>query len=161
MILQKLFKGYWLLAIICICGLTSCGNNGCEETRQSYLTLSLKATGRINLSKIAILAIGEKGDSLMYSASKPTDISLALRPDTTFTQFQVITLIEDNGDDEQYIDTVSISYSTTPHFIDMECGCSVFFDIKEALVTKHLFKSVNIKNKSITNDENVHLILSY
>jgi len=164
MTLQRLFKTIALtitLTLTLMLTLTSCGNNGCEKTRESYLSASFKATGRLSMSSIYAWALTEKGDSLMTSATSPTEMEFILKPDTTCTQIRLECTINDSGDLEQYNDTLTLTYEHYPYFLDMECGCSVFFEIKEATVTNHIFKSITLKSKEITNDETVNLLLTY
>ncbi len=170
--------------------LGSCGNNGCEETRETYLYTQLTATGRISLTSLYAWGIGQQSqvsyvydtvrvqrddasvydsivqrevrvDSLMLSASSPSSLEFILRPDTNFTQIRLQCTISDNGDAYQYDDTLSVWYEAYPYFIDMECGCSVFFDIRQVEVTNHLFRDVILKQSTISNEESVNVILRY
>ena len=141
--------------------LAACGNNGCETTRESYLYTQFKATGRVSLSSVYAWALTAEGDSLMTYATSPTEMELMLQPDTTGTRIRLHCTVNDNGDPYEYDDTLSLSYESYPYFLNMECGCSVYFDISEATVTQHLFKSLTLKNNEITNDEKVNIVLAY
>ena len=141
--------------------LTSCGNNGCEKIRESYLEASFKATGRVSLSSVYAWALTAEGDSLMTTATSPTEMEFILKPDTSVTQIRLASTITEDDEQYQYNDTLTLVYEYYPYFLDMECGCSVFFEIKEATITNAVFKSIEIKNKEITNDETVNLVLTY
>lgn len=141
--------------------LSSCGNNGCEETRESYLYIELKpVTGR-SISTLYTYAITDVNDSLMATSSKPSNIELILQPDTTSTRYLLQMVVNDNGDLFQYTDTLTVQYDSFTHFIDMECGCSVYFDIKDAEVTTNTLRNVTIKHNQITNEENLNLVIEY
>ncbi|MBR0036713.1 MAG: hypothetical protein IJP70_03625 [Bacteroidales bacterium] len=173
-----------------ICLLTpSCGNNGCEETRETYLYTELKATTGMSLTSLRAWGIGQQHqttyvtdtfqvvkpdttydsiavhpvmvDSLMLSESSPTALEFILRPDTNFTRIRLQCIASDNGDEFQFDDTLSIWYEAVPYFLDMECGCSMYFSIRDAQVTQHLFKNIILRKSEITNEETVNLILQY
>ena len=88
-------------------------------------------------------------------------LEFILRPDTTFTQIRMQCTVNDNGDLFQYDDTLSIRYEVFPYFIDMECGCSMFFTIQDVEVTRNLFNNIILKQAEITNNEAVNIILQY
>ena len=162
MTLQRLSKPAAIVVLAnALMLLPSCGNNGCEETRESYFSATLTATGRISLTKLYAWALTANGDSLMTSASSPTSLELMLRPDTTETRIRLQCTIDDSGDEYQYDDTLTIGYQPNPYFLDMECGCSMFYDITEVSVTDHLFKGITINNSEITNEETVNITLTY
>ncbi|MBO7378567.1 MAG: hypothetical protein J6U31_02310 [Bacteroidales bacterium] len=149
----------WLLGFGLLAA--SCGNNGCEETRESYLYAQLKATTGVSLTKLYAWGLGFETDSLMLSESSPSSLEFILRPDTTFTQIRMQCTVNDNGDLFQYDDTLSIRYEVFPYFIDMECGCSMFFTIQDVEVTRNLFNNIILKQAEITNNEAVNIILQY
>lgn len=159
MILQKLFKLGLTLALGLT--LTSCGNNGCEKTRESIMKATFKATGKINMVSINAWALTAEGDSLMTLANAPTEMEFILKPDTTFTQIRLACTINEDDDLFQFDDTLMIKYEYYPYFLDMECGCSIYFNIQEATITNNVFKSIKLKNNEITNEEKVNIELTY
>ncbi len=179
-----------IAALAGICLLTpSCGNNGCEETRESYLYTQLTATSGMTLNTLYAWGIGQQGgtgyvydtievvtadttydsiavstvvvDSLMLSESSPTSLELILDPDTTYTEIRLEGWVDDNGDEYIYNDTLRIWYESYAYFLDMECGCSMYFTIHDAQITQHLFKNIILKKTEVTNDETTNLILQY
>lgn len=142
-------------------GFSSCGNNGCEETRETFLYVDLKpVTGR-TISTLYTYAITNEADSLMSVDTKPNNLELILEPGVSSTQFMLLMTINDNGDLYQYADTLTVSYESFAHFIDMECGCSIYFDILDAQVTNQTLRGVTIKHSQITNEENINLTIEY
>lgn len=148
-----LLASSWLLA--------SCGNNGCEETRESYLCVNLKATGRIELKALNVWALTDDGDSLKIKVKTPTDLELNLKPDTTVTRFRLQCIFDDLGDDYQTNDTLIVRYTSFPYYLNMECGCSMFYAIEEVSITDHLFKNLTLESNEISNEEKTNIILKY
>lgn len=160
MTLQKLYKHLFFL-VLTIVLLCSC-NNGCEQTRETVLIADLKPTGRLSITRINVWAVDcGGGDSLIMNIKDPSNLHFILRPDSTVSQFYLNCQVNDNGDLFSYQDTLRFQYETNPYFLDMECGCSMFFHILEADVTNNLFRSITIKNNEITNEENINIILTY
>jgi len=160
MTLQKLFNALAVTLALTLT-LTACGNNGCEEIRETYLLASVKATGRLSMSSINAWALTEQGDSLMSSFSAPTEMEFILKPDTICTKIRLECTIDDSGDQYKENDTLTVVYNHYPYFLDMECGCSVFFEINDASITNHIFKGITLKNKEITNEETTNIELTY
>jgi hypothetical protein len=160
-----------LSTLLCAAGitaaavLTSCGSNGCEETRESYCTVQLRSTTQTTLQSVSVWALSDRfadGDSLMISGeSSPTELSIILNPDTTETRLR----IQFNGraDNEalQLEDTLTLTYEPYPYFIDMECGCSVRFELIDASSTYNFIQDVYLKQTTITNEAAVNLLIEY
>lgn len=113
------------------------------------------------MSSINAWVLTDQGDSLMTIATSPTEMEFILKPDTTCTKIRLECTINDSGDLYQSDDTLTITYEYYPYFLDMECGCSLFFDIQEATITNHVFKGITLKNKEITNEEKTNIELTY
>ncbi len=113
------------------------------------------------MSSVNAWALTAEGDSLMTTAKAPTEMEFILKPDTICTQIRLECTIDDSGDLEQCNDTLTLIYESYPYFLDMECGCSVFFDIQEATITHNVFKSIKLKNSHINNEEKVNIELAY
>jgi hypothetical protein len=98
---------------------------------------------------------------MISGESSPTELSLILDPDTTETRLR----IQFNGraDNEalQLEDTLTLRYEPYAYFIDMECGCSVRFELKEVTSTYNFIQDVFLKQTTITNDPAVNLLLEY
>jgi hypothetical protein len=153
-----------LTTAVGIATLGSC-SNGCEETRESYCTAQLKATTQTTLQSVSVWALSDRftdGDSLMISGeSSPTELSLILDPDTTVTRLR----LQFNGraDNEalQLDDTLTLRYEPYAHFIDMECGCTVYFDLQEATSTYNFIQDIFLKQTTITNEAAVNVLIEY
>lgn len=144
-----------------VVALPSCGNNGCEEDRETFLSVQLRTSGHLNLISVKAWGIGHQSDSLMMQVSRPTDLEFILQPDKDFCELRLETIVDDNGDQFQYTDTLRVSYKPQPYFLDMECGCSMFFTLNDASVTNHLFREVTMRDKEITNHAKTNLVLQY
>jgi hypothetical protein len=110
MTLQRLsdhFRPFRLLAgiLLLIPLLSSCGNNGCEETRESVLLVQLKPTRGLSLYSLSAWGITAEGDSIpmLSNVSSPTEAEFTLQPDTTFTQIQLHCIVNDTGEYETAI----------------------------------------------------------
>jgi hypothetical protein len=158
------FPIVFLLSSLTLLAITAC-SNGCEETRESYCTAQLKATTQTTLQSVSVWALSDRftdGDSLMISGeSSPTELSLILDPDTTATQLR----IQFNGraDNEaiQLVDTLTLRYEPYTHFIDMECGCTVYFDLQEVTSTYNFIQDIYLKQTTITNEVAVNVLIEY
>ena len=82
-------------------------------------------------------------------------------PISTYTQILLHCVVNDTGEYETSDNALHLSYRHHPYFLDMECGCAIYFDIDSAWVTGSLFQQVKLKNAHITNEENVNIILEY
>ena len=180
MILQRLYKHTAGRKVVCLCLsaltglLCSCGNNGCEETRESYLLVQLKSTHGLTLNSLTAWGLTDNGDSLAISQTgSPTEIELTLQPDSTYTQILLQCIASELGERSQYDSKLHIWYKGEPYFLDMECGCTMHYQIDSARIetlkrnttielgNDTLFHACTIKNKNITNEENINIILEY
>lgn len=161
----------------------ACGNNGCEEVRETFCYAEVTATSGLVMTHVDVWGIGHRPDTvvnatydrendttvrdtvladvLMLTASNPKSLEFILRPDTNATSLRLKMTINDNGDFEQYEDTIHLRYTTTPYFLNMECGCSAFFTLEEVSATQHILKKVTLKGREITNEESVNLLIEY
>lgn len=150
--------------------IASCGNNGCEQTREVYCLADLSSLSGAKINQLYAYGIGQGGstdsvgaaiDDIMLSESSPTSLEFILNPDTTFTDIRLQFNITLDGDSFQHEDTLHFSYDAHPFFLDMECGCSVFFTLNEISSTNNFIRNVSIKRKEITNEENINIIIEY
>lgn len=149
-----------VLSLGLMLSLTSC-NNGCEETRETYLYASLKATSKAKITGLNLWTPTAQGDSLMLAINNPNAFELELCPDSSKLEVYILSKVTLNKQDSIYTDTLWVEYDSYPYFINMECGCSVYYDIKKINCTNHLFTEMEIKNQQITNEENVNIVLTY
>lgn len=152
---------FWVL-------LTSC-SNGCEETRESYCLADLTSSSGAKINLLYAYGIGQGGvqdstsveDEVMLTASSPSSLEFILNPDTTFTDIRLQMNITLDGDAFQYTDTLHFEYIPHPYFLDMECGCSMYFSLNNVTSTNNFIRSVTLKRKEITNEENTNIIIEY
>lgn len=168
--MKKVF--YTILPIIiATIGAASCGNNGCEEIRESYCFADLLSTSGAKINQLYAYGLGQYEtvigedtvlvDREMLSLSSPKNLEFILNPDSTVTDIRLQMNITLDGDQFQYNDTLHIEYNSHPYFLDMECGCSMYFTLKEVTYTNNFLRSVTIKRNEITNEENINLIIEY
>lgn len=171
--------------------LVSCGSNGCEETRQAYCIVEMKATGSARITQLYVWGIGQMGqhvvhtdsvftvdpetgrrdttlvsastavDSLMYATTSPDQLELLLRPDTTETRLLFLATVRQEDETKQLSDTLTLLYDASPYFLDMECGCSIRYQLHGLSSTHHLIRDARITNDIITNTEHVNIRIEY
>lgn len=174
------------LLLLQIALLTNCGSGGCEETRESFCVCDLRSISGAALRSISVWGIGQfhalhpdstvtdtlsddpifpgpvSPDSLMIdSEASPTNISLILNPDTTATRLRILFTGTADNEAFQYEDTLTIRYEAYPYFLDMECGCSIYFTLHEVASTGHFIQEAFIKKNEITNEEAINVVIEY
>lgn len=155
-------------SIVVFCG---CGNNGCEEIRESFCLADLSSLSGATINKMVVFGIGQGGgakdttgiaqDKEMINTSRPKNLEFILNPDSTVTDIRLLMNITLNGDQFQYEDTIHFVYEPHPYFLDMECGCSMYFSLEDVSSTNNFIRSIIIKNKEITNEESLNIIIEY
>jgi hypothetical protein len=150
------------LPLLALCA--SC-SNGCETTREAYCTCELRSTTNTTLRSLSVWALSDRfegGDSIMIDGeSSPTSISLILDPDATETRLRIQFNATADHESLQETDTLTLRYEPYPYFIDMECGCSVHFELKEAECTYHFLQDLYLTNATVTNDQTINIRLEY
>ncbi len=174
------------LFLLQIALLSACGSGGCEQTRESFCVCDLKSISGASLHSISVWGIGQyhathpdsaavdtvpddpllpepaDRDSIMIDGeTSPTNISLILNPDTTATRLRILFTGTADNEAFQYEDTMTIRYEAYPYFLDMECGCSVYFTLHEVTTTGHFIQEASIKKNEITNEEAINLVIEY
>lgn len=166
--------------------LTACGAGGCEETRESFCVCDLRSISGASLRSISVWGIGQfhvahpdstvtdadpdnpqfpesaGNDSIMIDGeTSPSNISLILNPDTTATSLRILFTGTADNEAFQYEDTLTIRYEAYPYFLDMECGCSVYFTLHDVAATGNFIQEVYIKKNEITNEEAINIVIEY
>lgn len=156
--------------MIAAAGLTSCGNNGCEEVRESYCLATFESRTGSKLTSLDAWGLGQISDKsndsitytdLMLALTSPSEMEIKLNPNDTITRLYMEIKSSYYGTVTKYTDTLTIRYQVDPYFIDMECGCTVYFTISSAEVSGNFFQLVNIRNKTVTNETSTNLQLEY
>ena len=154
------------LALIGAVLFSSCAGNGCEENREAYCVAEFRGVSGATLSRMSVWGIGQglatgSSDSLMYSGAPAANIEWMLDPDTTSTRLRILFTGVVDREQVQVIDTLTFTYKAEPYFLNMECGCSVFYQLEELTSTNHFIYDARIVRREITNEENIHLLIEY
>lgn len=109
-----------------------------------------------------LIVAADGGDSLMIDGeTSPTNIALILNPDTTVTALRILFTGVELNEPFQAYDTLVVRYEPYPYFLDMECGCSVYFTLREVATTGRFIQNAYIKKSEITNEEAINIVLEY
>lgn len=150
---------------------SSCGNNGCEEIRESFCLAELSSTSGAKIDQLYAYGIGRGGgekdsagvatDSIMFEENNPKSLEFILNPNSATTDIRLQMNITLDGDKYQYCDTIHFLYEPHPFFLNMDCGCSMYFSLQEVTCTNNFLRGVTIKRNEITNEENTNLTIEY
>ena len=151
--------------------ISGCGNNGCEEVRESFCYAQMTSLSGAKINNLYAFGIGQGGgevdttgvaaDKEMLNASNPSSLEFILNPDSTVTDIRLKMNITLDGDQFQHEDTIHFVYDPHPYFINMDCGCSMYFSLQEVTFTKNFLRNITIKNNEVTNEQNINLIIEY
>lgn len=169
--LQKRSNIFLLLIgmALSVLGVASC-DNGCEQMRESYMHISFTGTTSRTLRSINIDAHGRKeglamsdSTTLQYTlpVNKFDNIELELNPNDSLVTLVLRCEYQDYGDKFLANDTVRIAYSVNGRFLDMECGCTVDYNITDVRFTKNLLEEVKITDPLVFTESGINLELIY
>jgi len=141
-----------------VLSLVSCGSDGCSETRETFCYAVVE-------SKIGTVGSNMyvwNNDTLIASASNPSSFECILNPSSDQTTLHIqLTIADTDSTAVQLDDTLLLRYEAVPYLLNMECGCSVYFNLHEVKTTHHFIKEITLLNKEITNEEDVNLRIEY
>lgn len=149
--------------------IASC-DNGCEQMRESFMRISFVGTTSRTLRTLEINAHGRRegvalsdSTTLQYTfkASKFDNIELELNPNDSLVTFVLISEFQDYGDKFAGNDTVRVCYQANGRFLDMECGCTVDYEIKQVTCTHNLLSDVTITDPRVHTESGINLELHY
>lgn len=152
-----------------VLGVASC-DNGCEQMRESFMHISFTATTSRSLRSVNIDAHGRKegmamsdSTTLQYTlpVSKFDNIELELNPNDSIVTLVLRSEYQDYGDKFQANDTIRIAYTVNGRFLDMECGCTVDYNITDVRFTKNLLEEVKISDPLVFTESGINLELIY
>ena len=152
-----------------VLGVASC-DNGCEQMRESFMHISFTSTTSRSLCSLNIDAHGRKeglamsdSTTLQYTlpASKFDNIELELNPNDSLVTLVLRCEYQDYGDKFLANDTVRIAYTVNGRFLDMECGCTVDYNINDVRFTRNLLEEVKISDPLIYTESGINLELIY
>lgn len=147
--------------VICayVIAATSCSDT-CNENRNALPLAGFYASGnnaeKIEVDSVEVYGPGAPGDSILSPASTSKEeiyLPFAIDSDTT----QYVFAARDNGFVTR--DTVTFVYTRVPRFVNVECGASYLFNIREISNTGALIDSVVCPDGYIdnTNAENLRI----
>ncbi len=169
--LQRLSKIFLVLTgmVLALLGVMSC-DNGCEQMRESFMHISFISTTSRTLRTLEIDAHGRREGMVMsdsttlqytFKVNKFDNIELELNPNDSLVTFVLRCDYQDYGDKFQANDTVRIAYNANGRFLDMECGCTVDYEIQNITTTHNLLEDVRITDPQIHTESGINLELVY
>lgn len=170
--LQKRSNIFLILAsaVLTLLGMLSC-DNGCEQIRESFMRITFTSTSSRSLTGITIDAHGRRegvadsdSNTIQYTTGNLTkyeSIELELNPQDSIVTFILRSQYSDYGDRFGVNDTVRIAYTANGRFLDMECGCTVDYEIKNVTHTKNLIQDVQILAPQIHTESGINLEFIY
>lgn len=140
--------------------LASC-DNGCEQVRENYLhTMFTSASGRTMRGMEVIVSNGETGYQL-DDITQFDDVKLDLNPNDSLCYMLITGRYTDFGDSFQLTDTVEVRYTTQPYYLDMNCGCTIHYELQSVTTTHHLFSAVNVLDPVVVTESVSNLEFIY
>ncbi len=140
--------------LIVVLLMTACTDDEvCEEATANDLRIGFYIAGqdaetRAVFDSLTIFAL-EKPDSLIYNKKNNVSvIELPLNPHNN----QCIFVLDFYFNS----DTIFITYTRIEQLISVECGFTMFFNIKEVEYTTNLIESLNLSNNYVTNSFDEH-----
>ena len=131
-----------VIAVACVAALSSCTGDGCVDNSSSLPLAHFYQGGKkVTVSNLSVRGIGA-----------PSEVYLPLRPGANMCQFEF-----NYNTEGATADTITLHYSATPMFANMDCGAMYGFTISEHQFTHHAIDSVALVNPEVTNNNAVTL----
>ncbi len=140
--------------------LISCDDEGCIESVVAYTNGSLNVTTEdpIDINSYSVWGIGQERDSAMLrNSTNLTGIELLLNPNTDYTDLR----FQFNMPNDTVTDTITFYYKSREYFLNIDCGCSAFFDIETIDFKGHFITDAEIINPEVTNEKKINFKLFY
>lgn len=140
--------------------LTGC-DNGCEQTRENYLHIAFSPTSGRTLRSVTLYYLK---DNTWYQSRQETaftDIQVYLNPHDTQTTLKVECSFTDYGDSFSTTDDVQIQYTSTARFLDMNCGCTIDYDLTGVTTTHELLANAIINDAQVRPDGGINITFEY
>lgn len=154
---------------LAVLGIASC-DNGCEQMRESFMHISFTSASSRSLRTLNIDAHGRKEGMVMSDSttlqytlpvSKFDNIELELNPNDSLVTLVLRCEYQYYGDVSQCNDTVRIAYTVNGRFLDMDCGCTVDYNITDVRFSKNLLEEVRISDPLVHTESGINLDLIY
>lgn len=152
-------KSYFLTVILPLLVVTAACSDTCTENKNALPLAGFYRSGdneQVSVDSLLITGIGAPGDSALSEASTAkSQIYLPFRIDGDTTRY----IFTDARPSRMVDDTVTFIYSRIPRFVNVECGVSYIFDIRDIRFTGTLIDSITCPNGFIdnTNAENLKI----
>lgn len=151
-------------------GIASC-DNGCEQMRESFMHIKFTGTTSRSLRSLSIDAHGRRegmamsdSTTLRYVIDNITtfdNIELELNPQDSLVTLVLRFQYQDYGDKFETNDTLRIAYTANGRFLDMECGCTVDYEIKNVSFTHNLLEEITVTEPMIHTESGNNMELTY
>lgn len=145
----------WLLGGALFISLTACSDDGDLSQARTTCKVSFyhKTSQRVDtLSTLTVKAIG--ADSVFLQNTSASSVSLPLKYVGDSTQFE-LTLTG------QTPDTLTIKHKNTPHFISMDAGYAMYYELTAVVATRHSISDILLYNSTINTYEQENIRIYY
>lgn len=155
-----------ILCAIILCVAAACTNSDCKDYRTTlplagfYSDTGAEGIQAIAFDSLTVAGVGAPGDSLLLDcARQPSQAYLPLPIDARSCSFAFIYATSPR----LLSDTITISYTPSPHFASAECGVVYYYDINSISHTSLLIDSVSCLTNPLTNRplENLRIYFHY
>lgn len=141
--------------------LASC-SNGCEESRDSMCGITYTSVTGSNLQRLSIHSLRKSvvidgkeqvfpDSTFRILNSSATSQELRLDPNDKHTAYAMDLIYQSYGDNYIACDTLDIWYTPETHYLDMECGCTVYFTIDSVHSTGNFITNAVIRDNVVMN----------
>lgn len=141
------------LAVLCAVALNSCTGDGCTDNSSSLPLAHFYQNGKaVTVSNLSVRGIGAPGDSILVDNESVSEVYLPLPPSAKMCQFEF-----NYNTEGAPADTITLHYTATPMFANMDCGAMYGFNISAHQFTRHAIDSVALVKPEVTNNNAVTL----
>jgi hypothetical protein len=141
---------------VVIMAITACTSGNCVEDTVPYVTTNIYSSTKktvVKCDSIIVTAKSTAGDTLLTKEKSVSVFTFTLDPSNT--QSKLIFKLDN------VIDTVVITYTSSPYYISSACGYTICHRITDLTFTDNIIDSLVLENKSITLDGKSNLRLYY
>jgi len=145
----------WGVILILFISLVGCSDEGDLSQARTVCKVSFyhKTSQRLDtLSTLTVKAIG--ADSVFLQNKSASSVSLPLKYVGDSTQFQ-LTLAG------QTPDTLTIKHKNTPHFISMDAGYAMYYELTAVTATRHSISDILLYSSTINTYEQENIRVYY
>jgi hypothetical protein len=108
----------------------------------------------VPVNSLTITALDMVGDSLLYANYAGQRLALPLSYTADETDFVI-------QQGQHTPDTLTVKHRNIPHFLSMEVGYTMYYELQSVAATRHAIDTVYILNPSITSGEQAHIAIQY